>query len=333
MAALSIALLQALPVEHDLAANLARGDAVCRRARDLGADLALFPEMWSNGYAFPRRQGRGDLWRAPGRWQPGEEQLDAEDRRAIECLNAEATPANGPFIRHFQTLATQLQMAIAVGYLEATPGGPRNSVSVIDRGGRLVFTYAKVHTCAFDLPEGTMVPGSDFQVEMLETAAGPVRLGAMICYDREFPESARVLMLKGAEIIVTPNACELDEWRISQFSTRAIENAVGVAMANYPRPKNNGQSCAFHPMLFPEGGGQACDNLIVRAGTDEEIVVARFDLDALRDYRERETFGDAFRRPDTYLPLISSERKEPFVRVGPNGLPYHPGVTRVARDR
>jgi len=61
----------------------------------------------------------------------------------------------------------------------------------------------------------------------------------MICYDREFPESARILMLKGAEIILTPNCCELEQSRLGQFRTRAFENMVGVAMANYAAPQDN----------------------------------------------------------------------------------------------
>ena len=70
-------------------------------------------------------------------------------------------------------------------------------------------------------------------------------IGAMICYDREFPESARILMLKGAEIILTPNACDLEANRLGQFRARAYENMVGVAMANYAAPWQNGHSVAY----------------------------------------------------------------------------------------
>lgn len=59
----------------------------------------------------------------------------------------------------------------------------------------------------------------------------------MICYDREFPESARILMLKGAEIILVPNACDMKPGRINQLSTRAFENMVGLAMTNYSDKK------------------------------------------------------------------------------------------------
>ena len=88
-----------------------------------------------------------------------------------------------------------------------------------------MLTYAKVHTCEFDI-EASCTPGDDFYVCDLDTAAGEVKLGAMICYDREFPESARILMLKGAEVILTPNSCPLEINRLSQYRARAFENMV-----------------------------------------------------------------------------------------------------------
>lgn len=73
-------------------------------------------------------------------------------------------------------------------------------------------TYAKVHTCDFGM-ESAVTPGEAFGVCDLDTAAGPVRIGAMICYDREFPECARLLMLLGAELVLSPNACHMDVTR------------------------------------------------------------------------------------------------------------------------
>ncbi len=65
-----------------------------------------------------------------------------------------------------------------------------------------------------------------------------IKIGIMICYDREYPESARVLMLQGAEIILVPNDCGSMKPRLCALSTRAYENMVGVAMAN-----PNGEKC------------------------------------------------------------------------------------------
>ena len=57
-----------------------------------------------------------------------------------------------------------------------------------------------MHTCSFDLPEQALVPGEEFPVARLEARAGVVTVGALICFDREFPEAARALGLAGAEM-------------------------------------------------------------------------------------------------------------------------------------
>lgn len=130
----------------------------------------------------------------------------------------------------------------------------------------------------------------------------------MICYDREFPESARVLMLGGAEIILTPNACPLGADRIGQFRARAFENMVGVAMTNYAAPLTgeppaadecNGHSVAFSGICFDDLG-RARDHTLVEAEESEGIYLASFDLDQLRNYRKRQTWGDAYRKPHAY---------------------------------
>jgi predicted amidohydrolase len=160
-----------------------------------------------------------------------------------------------------------------------------------------VLSYAKTHTCAWDW-EGVLTPGDSFPVATLDTRSGPVRVGAMICYDREFPETARWLMLGGAEMILNPNACTLEMNRIGQFRARAFENMLAVAMTNYPAPQANGHSVAFDGMVCNESGNMR-DMLLVEAGEGEQIVLATIDLAALRAYRERETWG-AFRRPELY---------------------------------
>jgi predicted amidohydrolase len=173
-------------------------------------------------------------------------------------------------------------------------------------------TYAKVHTCVFDV-EAALAPGDDFHVCTLDTAQGPVKVGAMICFDREFPESARILMLKGAEIIVTPNACELEANRIGQFRARAYENMVGVAMTNYAAPQENGHSVAFDGVAFGEDE-KSLNMLVIEAGESEGVYLARFAMERLRAYREREGWGNAFRRPNRYHLLTSPEVQAPFIR-------------------
>jgi len=274
----------------DQPANLAKGEEFCRRAASVGADVALFPEMWNVGYT------------------PCPD--DDEGRRRWQAL---AVPTDGPFVSHFRSLARELRMAIALTYLEQHDGGAlRNTVSLIDRRGEVALTYAKVHTCDFSM-EAALTPGDGFRTCDLDTAEGTVRIGAIICYDREFPESARVLMLQGAELILVPNACEMERNRTAQLLARAYENMTGIALANYAAPQQNGRSIAFDGMAFePDEGSR--DMLLVEAGADEGVYVAPFDLEALRAYRRRETWGNAYRKPRAYGALVSPDIADPFRR-------------------
>lgn len=288
---IKVALLQMTGGGPDKDANLAMGDTFCRRARAIGADIALFPEMWSVGMTFydPKIEGDRERWQAL------------------------AISRDDSFIVHFRNLAKELNMAIALTYLEKWKGAPRNSVSLIDRHGEIVLTYAKVHTCEFDV-EAAVTPGDGFPVCALDTGQGNVKTGFMICYDREFPESARILMLEGAELILTPNACTLDEHRLSQFKTRAFENMVGVAMTNYAAPQNNGHSVALDGIAYPVVDGEPRDTRIIEAGELEDVYLATFDMDSIRAYRERETWGNTYRRPRLYGRLTDEGVEPPFVR-------------------
>jgi N-carbamoylputrescine amidase len=318
MTTLTIALLQLENPGHELAATRAAGEAACRRAKALGADIALFPEMWSNGYAsaLPPEYDDIEVYRHPTLWD-GEGPVSIPAAHA--ALRGEPVDANSSYVTHFRELAAELGMAIALTYLEAWDGPPRNTVSLIDRHGRIVLTQAKVHTCAFGLPEAVLTPGDSFTVCELDTAsAGPVAVGAMICYDREFPESARALMLAGAEIVLVPNACDMEINRLTQLRARASENMVAVAMANYAAPRW-GHSVAFDGIAFAPDGSGSRDMLIVEAGEHPGVYPAFLDLDALRAYRRAETWGNAFRRPAAYGPLTATEVREPFVRVSHDG--------------
>ncbi len=297
MTILTVALLQIEAAGYDQAANLTSGLEACRRAAAAGADIALFPEMWNIGYGF-----------------------EDDD---LERWRAQAVRRDGPFVRAFAALAAELAMAIAVTYLEEWPGGPRNSVSVFDRRGVEALTYAKVHTCAFDLPEAALTPGDEFPVAVLDAAAGPVATAAMICFDREFPETARILALAGAELILVPNACPMEDNRTGQLRARAFEDMVAVALANYPASHDDcdGHSVAFHPCVYAVDGTSR-DTLVVRAGGDEQIALARFDLDELREWRRTEVHGGAFRRPRTYGSLVEPGRHETFVRMDAFGRPF-----------
>ena len=286
---LKVALLQLFP-ENTLQARMEKGKAACLQAKQAGADIALFPEMWSTGYQIPT------------------------DR---EALSSAAVSAESEFVLAFQKLAAELSMAIGITLLESFDPSPRNTLILFDRFGRKVLHYAKVHTCDFSKEERMLTPGDDFYVADLDTENGVVKVGAMICYDREQPESARILMLKGAEIILVPNACPMEINRLSQLRARAYENMVGIATVNYPfgHPDCNGHSSAFDGIAYKSGEEGSHDSLIIEAGQREGIYLADFPISEIRDYRRREIHGNAYRRPGLYGLLLSEKVDEPFVRL------------------
>ena len=287
MDGLKIAMLQILP-EETLEGNLEKGIRCCKKAKALGADIAVFPEMWSTGYRIP------------------------EDSTGLQ---ADAVPEDGPFVSAFGEAARELGMAVCITFLERYDPSPRNSLCIFDRFGRRCLDYAKVHTCDFG-EERRLTPGDGFFTACLDTERGPVKVGAMICYDREFPESARVLMLEGAEIVLVPNACPMEINRISQLRARAFENMMGMVTVNYPQgqPDCNGHSTVFDGIAYrPEETGSR-DTLLMEAGECEGIYVTEFPLEELREYRQHEVHGNAYRRPEKYGLLISKKVDEPFIR-------------------
>lgn len=282
-----VALMQIMPT-GTIDGNMKKGLQYSRKAKEMGADIALFPEMWSCGYQIPENP---------------------------EALKALSIDKNSRFMAEYKKLARELNMAIGITFLEAYEPLPRNSICLFDRFGNEVYTYAKVHTCDFG-EECRLTPGDDFYVADLDTEKGAVKVGSMICYDREFPESARILMLKGAEILLVPNACPMEINRISQLRGRAYENMLGIATVNYPdeQPDCNGHSTAFDGIAYRPQDAGSRDTLIVEADGSEAIYLADFPIDQMREYRGREVHGNAYRRPEKYRLLLSEAVCEPFIR-------------------
>lgn len=285
---LKIALLQITPCKT-LSENLEKGISYCKKAKESGADIALFPEMWSNGY---------NIYERP-----------------VEEWKAEAIDVNSDFAAAFGRLAKSLHMAIGLTLLEKYKDAPRNSFILFDRFGEQKIIYAKVHTCDFGV-ERNLTPGEDFYVTELDTACGEVKVGAMICYDREFPESARILMLKGAELILVPNACPMEINRLSQLRARAYENMTAIATCNYPETVTdcNGNSSVFDGVAYLPALDNSRDTCILQASGKEDIFIAELDLEQLRNYRESETHGNTYRHPKKYGLLVDTKIDKPFIR-------------------
>lgn len=267
--------------------NLGIAAEACRKAREQDADIVLFPEMFSCGYVFPTDN--------------------------MHALNELALGPEDKYLTRLQDLARELEIAICITYLKKPEdsdinSGPENSLILVDRFGQKVLEYSKVHTCGFDA-ESVLSGGSDFFVGDLDTRAGVIKTGAMICFDREFPESARILMLKGAELVLAPNACPMEINRLSALRTRAYENKLAIATCNYPagHPDCNGKSTLFDGIAWLESEPCSRDMCVFQAPEEGGIYIASLDLDLLRYYRTHEVMGEKYRHPEVYGELVKTE--------------------------
>ena len=272
---------------NDLNQSLNKGIEACKKAKKLCADIAVFPEMWNIGYEMPNNNEDLSIW--------------------MQKSIAE----NSNYLLRFKELAKELNMAIAITFLEKTENLPKNSIIIYDRFGNKILKYSKVHTVDFKMEKYTN-PGTNFYVSELDYEGGKVNIGSMICFDRDFPESARILMLKGAEIILVPNACFMSKIRLDQLKVRAYENMVGVVTVNYSN--HGGKSSAFSPIVRDENKKEI-DSEILIMDESQSIQIVEFDLNEIRNYRERETLGDAYRKPLLYRYISEEHVKEPFIRM------------------
>lgn len=291
-----VAILQ-MERSSNLEHNIEKGIRFCREAKHKGADIAVFPEMWSNGYE-----------RIFGGFLGEQKNIDMDK---VKKWQSTALDDSSEYIVTFINVAKELEMAIAITYLEKNDNGmPRNTVMIIDRKGDIILKYSKVHTVDFKTEIFTE-PGREFKTAVLNYGRGTVNLGSMICYDREFPESARILMIKGAEIVLCPNACVMTDIRLEQLKVRAYENMIGIVNVNYSNLK--GKSSAYSPIVR-DINRKECNSEILVMDDKEGIEIAEFNLSKIRDYRRREFHGDTYRKPYAYKELLSNNVQEIFRR-------------------
>ena len=272
-----IAVLQMRSVNQAYDENIKTIMDKMAEAKRSGADILLLPECFITGY-----------------------DLTIDNDSAID--DGDLTP--------LCKQARNLGIGLVATAVTKGKYNPQNSAFVIGKHGEILIKYSKVHTCDF-ADEKVLEPGTEFKVCSFDGD----KIGIMICYDREYPESARILMLKGAEIILVPNDCVSMRPRLQALSTRAYENMCGVAMAN-PNGKNAGNSCAYSPICW-DNNDECVDNTLLLADAETEgLFFAEFDMDAIRRYREREMMGNTFRKVNAYSDLIKEDIQYPFIRVG-----------------
>ena len=248
-----------------------------KEASKNGADILLLPECFITGYELPMTY---------------EKSISYDDE----------------VIKKICGVAKEYNIGVVLTSFTKGNSKPQNTAFVINKSGEILIKYSKVHTCDF-ADEKDVEAGTEFKVCDFEG----IKIGVMICYDREYPESARVLMLKGAEIILVPNDCGSMRPRIQALSTRAYENMVGIAMAN-ANGENAGCSCAYSPICWDKNGICLDNTIMLADDMTEGLLYADFDMDEIRDYRSREMMGNTFRKVVAYKELLDATISEPFIR-------------------
>ncbi len=258
----NLAGLKLLPTPWDRAANFAKLEHYARKAAAVGADFIVTPEGYLEGYV-------------------GNDKMNPS--LTLDRYRDVAEPVDGQWIKRIEGLARELKVYLLVGFAERRGDKVCNSAMIVSPAGQQLGKYTKAHT-AGDEPFNQK--GSEFPV--FSTPVG--RLGMLICFDRQLPETARILAIKGAQVILVP-AFGLGIEEINEDSlmrTRAYENSVYVA---HVHPKNT-----F--IVDPDG------TIIAQSrGETEEIVMARITLDAR--IGSRKAFRD--RRPEIYSEILNKK--------------------------
>jgi len=217
---------------------------------------------------------------------------------------------DGPTTKLMQKIAAKHKMVMVVPvYEEEMTGLYFNTASVIDADGKYLGKYRKHH-----IPQ--VAPGfwekfyftpGDTGYPVFQTKYA--RVGVYICYDRHFPEGARILGLNGAEIVFNPSAtvAGLSEylWELEQ-PAHAVANGYFVGAINrvgVEKPWAIGEFYGKSYFCNPRG------KIVAQASRDkDEVVVADLDLDMIAEVRKTwQFFRD--RRPDSYEPLVSQAGK------------------------
>jgi beta-ureidopropionase len=214
---------------------------------------------------------------------------------------ATAEPEDGPTVSRMREVAREHGIVLIVPWYEEEQAGVYyNSACVIERDGSVVGKYRKTHIphvgpCFWE--KFYFKPGN-LGYPVWETSVG--RLGLIICYDRHFPEVARELGLKGAELVFNPSATveSLSRylWELEQ-PAHAVANGFWIAASNrvgVEAPLNQNKFYGSSYFCSPRGKivAQASDS-------EDEVLVAELDLDEIREVRNTwQFFRD--RRPETY---------------------------------
>ena len=258
--------VQPAPRPYDKAGNLKRALDWMDEAAAHGASLIVFPEMYLTGYLI-------------------------KDRLA----ELTETLPDGPAVAALREKARALSLAVIMGMPVARPEGkPWNAMVMLDRDGSIVHVAPKTHM--FGGEEKMFTRGSELRA--FDTSFG--RMGILVCYDGEFPETARTLALDGAKLLVlcSANMTPYEDYHPVYMRARAMENCAYTLYSNYvgteKRFRYCGQSGAWHPT----------GRVLVQTDTQEEgLFYAEIDW---RDTTSPDGFLNYLehRRPELYHPAL-----------------------------
>lgn len=279
---------------ENTAENLEKAERMIRAACAGGAQIALTQELFETPYFCQTEKP--------------------------EFYEYAKTVQESKAVSRFRKLAAELGVVLPVSFYERKNNARYNSAAMIDADGKILGVYRKSH-----IPDGPgyeekfyFNPG-DTGFKVFDTAFG--RIGVGICWDQWFPEAARCMALKGAELILYPTAIgsepedagvdSRDHWRRC-MAGHAAANLVPVAAANrVGRETAGNSSILFYGSSFITG---AAGEILAEAGrTEEAILTAELDLDEFALKRaDWGVFRD--RRPELYSPLLTSDGETRFTR-------------------
>lgn len=212
----------------------------------------------------------------------------------------------GPTVQLMQEVARQYGMVLVVPvYEEEQTGVYYNTAAVIDADGKYLGKYRKTHIPQIKgFWEKFYFRPGNLGYPVFETAVGKV--GVYICYDRHFPEGARMLGLHGAEIVFIPSATSrgLSQhlWRIEQTS-HAIANGYFVGTINRVGIEAEfGENDYYGQSYFCDPRGQFVGE--VASDREEELIVRDLNLDLIEEVRNTWQFYRD-RRPEMYGDMVA----------------------------
>lgn len=248
---------------------LQRLDAAAARARAAGAELLITPEMALTGYAI-----------------------------GPERVAGLAEAADGPLAQAVAAIAQRHGIAIVYGYPEHHPGGkPFNAAQAIGPDGARLAHYRKTHL--FGELDRAQFSAGDAASQVFEWRGW--RLGLLICYDVEFPETVRLLALQGADAVLVPtaNMTGFDEVPKLLVPARACENCAYILYAN---------ACGTENATTYGGLSTACDpagHPLIAADRTEAVLHVVLKLQALEATRAGSQLPQ--RRPTLYGALVQAD--------------------------